>query len=185
MRSPPLVAALALACTLTLAAPARAVDFQADVFAGGQGSSWRSDGAAFGSLKLGVRFLDLLAPYFLARVGYGTVDQRMLTLVSIGGQIWGRLGFTRPYARIGLAHQHEESAAVVQTDPFGALFGVGDGIRHRGGFEGGLGIDLPFKSTRKVEFHATIDSLITWFPDPRGPKIYAGASAGLGLNYHL
>ncbi len=73
----------------------------------------------------------------------------------------------------------------VADEPFGALFGVGDGIRHRAGLDGGLGVDIPFQKEKSWEFHARVEALFTGFPDPRGPGIYAGGTLGLGFNYGL
>ena len=151
----------------------------------GEGSSWRDDGAATGSLMLGLRFADLASVYAGGRLGLAGVDDRMLTLVTLGGQIWGRLGASRPYFRFGLVHQHEESTAAVGGDAFGAIFGVGDGIRHRGGFEWAVGLDYPFAKRRSWQFFSTAEALLTWFPDPRGPALYAGGQLGLGFNYSL
>lgn len=164
---------------------AHAGDIQLDLGLGGEGSSWRGDGAGFGSLQLGYRFKDIVAPYFLARIGYGAVDQRMLTFLSLGLQAWARIGQVRPFARLGLVHQHEETMSSVADEPFGAIFGVGDGIRHRAGLDGGLGVDIPFQKAKAWEFHARVEALLTGFPDPRGPSLYAGASLGLGFNYAL
>lgn len=164
---------------------AQAGEAQLDLGLGGEGSSWRNDGAGFGSLQLGYRFKDLVAPYFLARIGGAAIDSRMLTFLSIGVQGWARIGKVRPFARFGLVHQHEETLSSVAAEPFGAIFGVGDGIRHRAGLDGGLGVDIPFQKQKAWEFHARIEALLTGFPDPRGPAIYAGASLGLGFNYSL
>jgi hypothetical protein len=170
---------------LTLAEPARAGEIQLSALAGGQGSSWRSDVSGFVGLRFGYRFKDIVAPYLMLRAGYANTDQRILELLQIGVQVWARIGPTRPYARFGLVHQHEEPWPAVKADTFGALFGVGDGIRHRGGFEGALGVDLPFAERKGFQFHATIEALLTGFPDVRGPGIYAGGVAGIGFNYGL
>jgi hypothetical protein len=171
------------------AAPAprkpRGTDIQLSALAGGQGSAWRSDVSGFVGLRFGVRFKDIVAPYLMLRAGYGNVDQRVLELLQLGVQVWARIGSTRPYARFGLVHQHEEPWSAVKADAFGALLGVGDGIRHRGGFEGGLGVDIPFKEHKSFEVHATIEALVTGFPDKRGPAVYGGGIAGVGFNYGL
>jgi hypothetical protein len=109
----------------------------------------------------------------------------MLTFLSLGVQAWARIGKVRPFARFGLVHQHEETMSSVADEPFGALFGVGDGIRHRAGLDGGLGVDIPFQKEKSWEFHARVEALFTGFPDPRGPGIYAGGTLGLGFNYAL
>lgn len=167
------------------AAPVRAAEIQLSALAGGQGSAWRSDVTGFFGLRFGVRFKDVIAPYLMLRAGYANTDQRILELLQIGVQAWATIGPTRPYARFGVVHQHEEPWSAVKADAFGALLGVGDGIRHRGGFEGALGVDLPFKEHKGFQFHATIEALVTGFPDVRGPKVYAGGLAGIGFNYAL
>jgi hypothetical protein len=185
-RSRFLAALFAFLAVFTLApAKARAGDVQLDLGLGGEGSSWRGDGVGFGSLQLGYRFKDLIAPYFLARLGYGAVDQRLVTFLSLGAQVWGRIGKVRPFARFGLVHQHEETMSSVANEPFGAIFGVGDGIRHRAGLDGGLGVDIPFSKQKAWEFHARVELLLTGFPDERGPAIYGGGNLGLGFNYAL
>jgi hypothetical protein len=185
-RSRALAALLVFLAVVTLApASARAGEVQLALGLGGEGSSWRGDGAGFGSLQLSYRFRDLIAPYFLARIGYAAVDQRMLTFLSLGAQVWARIGQVRPFARIGLVHQHEETMSSVADEPFGAVFGVGDGIRHRAGVDGGLGVDIPFAKQKSWEFHARIEALLTGFPDVRGPTFYGGGNLSVGFNYSL
>lgn len=152
---------------------------------GGYGSSWRGDGAIAQTLKLGFRFADLVGIDALTRLGYATVDQRVLTYLSLGATFYGRLGRVRPWARLALVHQHEEPTTAVSDDPFGALFGVGNGIRHRGGFGSSLGLDIPVYTDRKAEFVLGAEATGTWFPDPRGPALYYGGTLLAGLNYEL
>jgi hypothetical protein len=173
-----------IAATFT-ARPAAAAEFQLKTGILGETSTWRADPAMTGALQLGLRFGDLASVYMQGRVGYAGVDQRMLTMVQIGGQIWGRLGKARPYFRFGLVHQHEESWAAVDGDVFGAMFGVGDGIRHRGGFEWAGGVDVPLAQVKRTQFFASGEGLVTWFPDPRGPAAYSGLLLSLGLNYGI
>jgi hypothetical protein len=82
-------------------------------------------------------------------------------------------------------HQHEESADAIEADRWGALFGVGDGLRHRGGGEAAVGVDLPFHRDKAVEIFATVEGHADWFPDPRGPEWYGGGGLALGFNYFL
>ena len=179
-------AAIALAAAVCAHAPsAGAGEIQFAAAAGGEGSSWRSDGGGFVSIKLGYRFVDIVAPYFLGRIGYANTNERVLELIQLGVQLWARIGITRPYLRLGLVHQHEEPWVSVTADPWGTLAGVGDGIRHRGGFEGALGVDIPFKQWKAWQFHATIEGFATGFPDSKGPVVYGGGTAGLGFNYAL
>jgi len=148
-------------------------------------SSWHGDGAVAQSLKLGLRFVDAVSIDALTRLGYGAVDERVLTYLSLGATIYGRIKVVRPYVRLALVHQHEEPTSAVRDDPFGALFGVGNGIRHRGGFGGSLGVDVPVWKKDRTEFVLGIDGTTTWFPDPRGPNLYYGGSLWAGLNYGL
>ncbi len=167
------------------AKPRPTVEVQLSALAGGQGSAWRGDVSGFVGLRFGMRFKDIVAPYIMLRAGYGNTDQRILELLELGVQVWAKIGSTRPYARFGVVHQHEEPWSAVKADTWGALLGVGDGIRHRGGFDGALGVDIPFKQHKSFEFHATIEGIVTGFPDQRGPVVYGGGIAGIGFNYGL
>ena len=147
------------------------------------GSSWRGDSSFGQALRVGYRFGDLIAIDTLGRLGYGSVDDRVLTYLSLGGTLYGRIGKLRPYVRLAFVHQHEESTPSVRNDPFGAMFGVGDGIRHRGGFGSSLGLDYPITKSKNTELVVGLDTSGVWFPDPRGPKIYAGGALWFGINF--
>ena len=149
------------------------------------GSSWRGDSSFGQALRVGYRFGDIFAIDTLGRLGYGSVDDRVLTYLSLGGTLYGRIGKVRPYVRLAFVHQHEESTSAVSSDPFGAMFGVGDGIRHRGGFGSSLGFDLPLYKVKKTELVVGLDTSGVFFPDPRGPKIYAGGALWLGFNFGI
>jgi hypothetical protein len=179
------LAGAALTGLLLVDRSAEAAEFQLKTGLLGETSVWRADPALTGALQLGLRFGDLASVYMQGRIGYAGVDQRMLTTVQVGGQIWGRLGKARPYFRFGLVHQHEESWAAVDGDVFGAAFGVGDGIRHRGGFEWAGGVEMPFAQKKRTQFFGSAEGLVTWFPDPRGPAVYGGLLLCLGLNYAI
>lgn len=182
------VAACALGF-LSLLAPATGQAAEIQVASGPQvlGSSWRGDAALGQTFKLGLRFKELIAIDALTRVGYAAVDERMLTYVSLGTTVYGKLagGTLRPYGRLALVHQHEEPTSAVRNDPFGALFGVGDGIRHRGGFGSSLGMDVVVMKGMSSAFLLGLDLNGTWFPDPRGPALYYGGGLWAGLDYSL
>lgn len=189
MRNAPL-RTLALAATLAALAllaprPASAGDIRLNLSLSGAGSEWRDDPAAWGGLGLGYRFFDLVGVYALGRLGYGAVDQRLLTLLAIGAQIWGRLGPTRPFARIAFIHQHEEPLAAVEQNIGGAVFGVGDGIRHRGGAEGAIGVDWTLMTQKQWSFFGTLETSFAGFPNSSGPDWYLLGSLGIGINYAL
>jgi hypothetical protein len=149
-------------------------------------STWRGDYAAFAPMRLSYRYKQLVSLDALVRVGYATVDQRMLTCFSLGGTIGKKVGPVLPYVRLALVHQHEESRAAVADDPGGALFGVGNGIRHRGGFAAGVGVDVPVQRVPKLgEWFVGAEAGATYFPDARGPALYAGGSVWLGFALEL
>jgi hypothetical protein len=152
---------------------------------GAYASSWRGDAQVGQALKLGFRFADLVAIDALTRLGYASVNERVVTYLSLGTTIYGRIRRVRPWARLALVHQHEESTSALRDDPFGALFGVGNGIRHRGGFGSALGFDVPVYTDKKAEFVFGADVSGVYFPDPRGPALYGGGSLWAGLNYGL
>lgn len=176
------MAAGVIAASSTLA---EASEIQLSLGSAGTGSAWEGDGAAYGTGRLGFRIADIVAIYTLERFGYAAVDQRVLTFLSLGAQVYGRIGDLRPYGRIAAAHQHEESMAVVEEDPGGVLFGIGDGIRHRAGGELGAGADLPLLKEKSVEVVGSGELLMNYFPDPRGPSWYFGGAVALGINYDI
>lgn len=176
---------LVLGATLASAPSASAGEIQVASGPGVYGSSWRGDSSFGQALRLGYRFGDLVAIDYVGRLGYASVDDRVLTYLSIGGTLYGRVWKLRPYVRLAFVHQHEESTTSVRNDAFGAVFGVGDGIRHRGGFGSSLGLDLPVMKKEHFEMVVGIDTSGVWFPDPRGPAIYAGGSLWLGVNFGI
>ena len=164
---------------------AYAFELQLALGAGGAGSDWRGDGVAFGTIKAGVRGWDVIAPYFLTRLGYGSVDSRLLTMLSVGVQAWMRVGPLRPYVRAGFAHQHEEPVAYLEKNLLGAAFGVGDGIRHRAGADLGVGVDWPVQKWKRMELFLAVEATTTWFTNSSGPSWFWGGSAAFGFNYTL
>jgi hypothetical protein len=181
----PIVASLML-----LAAPAGATDLELTGVLSGSKSTWRGDASVQGSLKTALRFGEVFAIYGLGKLGYGGVDQRLLTLVQLGVQIWplgdvDALAGASPFFRLGIAHQHEEPVSVVRGDPFSAIFGIGDAIRHRGGFEWAAGLDLPLAKDDSIEVFGSAEVIFDWFYDNRGPSLYAGGGLGLGVSFEL
>lgn len=164
---------------------AKAGEIQLATGPGAFASTWRTDGSVGQGLRIGYRFGDLVAIDTVSRLGYGTVDKRFITYLSLGATLYGRLGKVRPYVRLAFVHQHEEPIPAFREDPFGAIFGVGDGIRHRGGFGSSLGVDVPVHKGKSTELVLGVDTSGSFFPDPRGPKAYIGGSLWLGLNFGI
>ncbi len=181
----PLAAAAVLAAAVLLPRTAQAGDVRLNLSLSGAGSEWKNDGALWGGLGLTYRFLDLLGVYASGRLGYGVIDERLLTLLSFGAQIWGRLGPTRPYARAGFIHQHEEPLPAAAQNVGGAVFGVGDGIRHRGGAEGAIGIDYTFFTKKEWSIFGNAETSFAGFPNSSGPGWYILGGLGLGFQYSI
>ena len=60
------------------------------------GSSWRGDSTFGQALRLGYRFGDIFAIDSVGRLGYGSVDDRVITYLSLGGTLYGRIWKLRP-----------------------------------------------------------------------------------------
>lgn len=179
---------LTLCCaTIGLAAPSTCFagdvpPIQLQASAGGGASDWRGDASIGSGLKIGYRPVDIFTVFFLGRLSYGTVDERLLTLVSIGGQFNLPLEDATPYLRLALAHQHEEPLVNVDA---GALLGIGDGIRHRGGFEAGLGVEFPLYEMPGVEVVGGAEAWLDWLVAGFGPEIFAGGGLTLGIGFDV
>jgi hypothetical protein len=148
-------------------------------------SEWDEDHLSYGTFKLGYRFWQ---PWFqltyIGKLGYGSVDERILTYLSFGPEVRPQLfERLRPYARATLVHQHEENVDAAQNQPFQSAIGVGDGLRHRGGFAGALGLEIPFYELPRGDWYLSFDLAATYFPDDRGPHRYLTAGASLGIKW--
>lgn len=151
----------------------------------GSASTWRGDGGAGGAARLGLLLFGVVAPDVLTRLTYSTVDDRMLTYLSLGATGYLPLRVVRPYARLAFVHQHEESRAAIADGPGDAALGVGPGIRHRAGFAGALGAETIVGRQGKGVFTFGGDVTATHFPDPRGPATYVAGTVWVSLHYGL
>jgi len=124
---------------------ARAGEVQFGVAFGGQGILLGRRRIGVRGIRAGYRFRDLIAPYFLARAGYATVNQRVLEAHPARRPDLGPASASRAVP----APRHDPPARGVvgrlQGDVFNSFLGVGDGIRHRFGGEFALGPRRPVK----------------------------------------
>ncbi|MGH7284183.1 MAG: hypothetical protein ACRELY_21870, partial [Polyangiaceae bacterium] len=158
--------------------------FLATAYEGGS-SSWPGDPVALSELRLGFRFMETGALYVQSGIGYAPVNNRELVQIALGGQLWLRLWKVKPFVRAAVIHQHEESTAAWKSDFGESLLGIGNGIRHRAGAEGALGVDIPFYRGDKVEVDGSVEMSAPWYPDNRGPHFYLLGGLGLGIHYAL
>lgn len=180
-----MIAAIFFAFVLTRPRASRAGEALLAAGPSGVASTWRSDVGVGTSLRLGYRFAQLVAVDSVLQSSYATVDQRMLSYVSIGATLYGRLGALRPHARLAAVHQHEEPLVAIKEEPASALLGVGNGIRHRAGATAALGADVIVHAKDRLEWYLGGDAAFTYFPDTRGPHGLAALGAYLGLSYAL
>lgn len=148
-------------------------------------TNWRSDYGVGPSLRFGYRIARVVAIDSVLQSSYATVDQRMLSYVSLGATLYGRFGIVRPHARLAAVHQHEEPLVAIKADPGSVLLGVGDGIRHRAGATLSLGADVVVYAKERVEWFLGGAASGTYFPDTRGPQGLVAVGGYLGLSYAL
>jgi len=172
----------AAACLLLLATPARAGELDVSLGFDGSASEW-DENIAGPSLGVGWAFYPWLQVDFISRTSYAQVDERILTYLSLGIEAHHTIGPVRPLLRAGVVHQHEEPIAAVEDQPFQALLGVGDGIRHRAGLDLTAGLEVPLYQLDRGDLYSAVQVGAAWFPDPRGPSWYAAAGLAVGLRW--
>jgi len=149
-------------------------------------TSWSGDVTGYGGVTLGMRLFRVVTPFAEARLGYGRIDQRLLTYLSLGV----RAGFFAtdkifPRAHFGFVHQHEESMASVAEQPFGAVLGIGSGIRHRAGVQFGVGCDFTLLRRPKFELALGPELVGAYLGYSSGPNLHAFVGANLGAHLPL
>lgn len=178
-------ATLLLVLVVLAPATARAGEIQVDVGTTMLGSSWQGDFTGGGLVRLGYRFARVVSIDTVVWEQLGNVDSRFLTGLTIGVTGYIPLKRVRPSLRVFAIHQHEEGAVSVAQTPGGFLFGIGSGIRHRGGGGVTLGAEIPFLHRHGLEWVVLAEVEGIYFPDPLGPTFYLGGIVGVGFNYAL
>ncbi|HMR11923.1 MAG TPA: hypothetical protein PKA88_39345 [Polyangiaceae bacterium] len=150
------------------------------------GNDWEGDGAIFyGQSRFGYRSNIPIGVVGHLREGYAKVDERLLTNLALG--VEGRLPLESmtPWLRLSWLHQHEESIDFAKEEPFGVLFGVGRGIRHRGGVGFGAGVDVPFAKTGAFDWFAGGEAFLDYLfaSEAPGPSVYAGGALSIGASH--
>jgi len=181
------LAVLAAGALVAAPRPAHATDLYVDGSVFGGGSTWRPDPKFEGALRSGFEFADIGSIEVQGRLGYAAVDQRMLMLLGLGTRLCIPIEPFTPYLRLSFIHAHEVPVAAMEHDPVLHVLGVGDGIRHRFGFEAGLGAKYTFAQINDdTSLDASVEALVDGFPDDgKGPSLYGSAGLGLGLEYSL
>lgn len=148
-------------------------------------TSWRTDAFVVQGLRLGYRPTPRLVIDAATGLGYATVDSRMTASIGLGATVFVLPGSVRPYARLGLQHQHEEPLSNVREDPLQTLSAVGPDVRHRTAGVASAGLELRALQLRASEIFVALEGASTWFVDDRGPSVYVGGGLWLGLHHAL
>lgn len=152
----------------------------------GGSSTWSGDPVGYGDLKLGLRLFRVITPFVQGRLGYGRVDQRLLTFLSAGlegGAYIQDRYFPRGF--VGFVHQHEESMASVDEEPFGALLGIGPGIRHRAGVQFGLGFDFVVHRGARYDIKVGPEAMASYLTYSSGPNWYVLVGVAGSAHFNL
>lgn len=177
---------LAGAAALFAPGPSAAGEFQLDAALNVKASTWRGDFGAGPQLRLGYRFAEVFAVDAVIWEELSSVDYRLNTGLTLGVTGFLQIEGIRASLRAYFIHQHEEAMVSVAHNPFGAIFGIGAGIRHRAGAGGALGLEIPFEKDEDFEFVIVTSLNVTVFPEAiLGPRAYFGVSGGIGFNYAL
>lgn len=176
-------AALLLAAALPRAAHAGELVLETGPSAGV--TTWRTDAFLAQGLRGGFRPIPQLAFDVEGRTGYATVDQRVTASIGLGMTVFFLTKDVRPFARLGLVHQHEESASNVREKPLETLSAVGPDVRHRSAATSSLGLEIRAMRQKQTEVFVAADAFAALFADGRGPSLYGGGELWLGLHYAL
>jgi len=151
-------------------------------FGGGGGVSGGDvSGVGYLNFTFGLRLLPVV-PEFSLRDGLrGTtgVDTHVGG-VAIGARfLLPRLLIARGYFRLAFSQQHEIPWDRFLEAPLQSVFGFGEGLSHRSGFEGGGGVEIKLGPKGIVGLWAQGTVLV--FPESAGPPVTAVVEAGLSL----
>jgi hypothetical protein len=161
--------------------PRRRVELVAQLGIAAGGTNWSGDALGYGSVLLGVRLFRVITAFGMARIGYARVDQRILTMLSLGLQgTYPVHDKYYPFLRLGFVHQHEESVAAAAENPAGTVLGIGTGIRHRAGLQAGLGCDFVLWRGRRGDLVLGPEATFAYLGYSSGPSYYGlvGLQAG-------
>ena len=176
-------AVLVIAVTVS-AAPASAGELAMDLGLQATTTGWPDDHGGGPSLGAAWWFRPWLGATFIGKEHYATVDDRLMSYFSFNAAVRRALGPVRLTGTLGLVHQHEESRAAIMEQPLQALFGVGDGIRHRMGSRAGFSLGLPFTTHGHGDYFVALDIDGTMFADTdRGPRWMSSAGLSVGFTY--
>jgi len=167
-----------------LAGPAAAGELDFDFGLQATTTGWPNDHGGGPILAGTFWFQPWIGATFLGKEHYATVDDRYLSYYSFNVAVRQPIERFRFVGALGAVHQHEESTAAIMEQPVQAVFGVGDGIRHRMGGRAGVSLGLPLSSYKNGDCYVALDLDTTIFAESeRGPRWMASAGLSLGFTY--
>ncbi|HTL35261.1 MAG TPA: hypothetical protein VL326_19165 [Kofleriaceae bacterium] len=147
-------------------------------------TGWPDDNGGGPALDASYWFTPHVAATFVGKEQYASVDDRMMSYFSFNASGRAEVGRFRLTGTVGLVHQHEEPRAAIMESPAEALFGVGDGIRHRMGSRAGFSLGLPLSTHGHGDYYVALDLDGTVFmDDDRGPRWMSSAGLSVGFTY--
>jgi hypothetical protein len=180
-----LVVVIAAGATL-LPAAAHAGELDLNLGLQATTTEWPEDHGGGGSLDLGYWFTDRFGVSFVGKEQYATIDQRLMSYLSLNGAVRQDLGTMHLVGMLGVVHQHEETRAALMDAPVSALLGIGDGIRHRAGARAGVSLIVPILQHRRGEWYLAFALDTTVFSEAeRGPQWMASGGVSLGLTFDV
>lgn len=181
------VRVLALAAGASLL-PAAAHAGELDLNLGVQATTtdWPADHGGGGSLDLGYWFTSMFGVKYIGKAHYATVDERVMTYLSLNAAAHHDVGSVRVTGTLGVVHQHEENRSALMEAPFSAALGIGDNIRHRAGGRTGLSLGVPVFQYSRGEGYLAFDLDATVFTeDTRGPRWMTSGGVSFGFTFDL
>ncbi len=167
-----------------LAAPAAAGSLDLDLGVQATKTTWPDDHGGGAALFAGYWFTPWLGASFIGKEQYATVDDRFLSYYSVNAAARTPVGPLRLTGTLGVVHQHEEPRAAIMDSPAGALFGVGDGIRHRMAGRAGVSLALPLQKFAYGDDYLSLDIDATRFTDTdKGPPWMTSIGLSFGFTY--
>jgi hypothetical protein len=178
------ISRLALPVALLAAPAARAGELDLNFGPQATTTAWPDDHGGGAALSAAWFFRPWLGAAFVGKEQYATVDDRFLSYFSVNAAARQPLGPLRLTGMLGVVHQHEEPRAALMEQPFQALFGVGDGIRHRMAGRAGAELAWPFRVHGHGDYYVAFALDGTLFADKdRGPRWMTSAGLSLGFTY--
>ena len=174
-----------------LAAPASAGVGELDFDLGLQATTtgWPADHGGGPMLAAAYWFQPWIGAAFVGKEHYATVDDRFMSYYSFNVALRQPIGPFRFVGMLGVVHQHEESTAAIMAQPVEAVFGVGDGIRHRYAARAGASLELPVAEYQRGDMYLALDIDTTVFADhaehARGPRWMMSAGLSIGITIDL